>query len=422
SIGDERCSRADPPPTPASCQARDSFPPHHVEVSESLAAVAAASCPGAVREGGSTAPAPSAGDQTNVRDATVPGDTPASDGGGRGSLSGEGVELLEIALPRGRSGDGGGTGDVQPAGSTPSTTPPRPPSHATGVVGEEGQPDGVGGRDADAAAAAAAAAVSRIDGRGKNGMNSSGVTNSGGGGNGNGGSSGSSSVSDGRVRVLCRFRRHSDRRREGAPTPGTGDWLNFGDGGGGGGGGGARGTHEGSEGAPPDTVSVRMGGGWSTRGFDKVFKPGVEQVEVYEEVKHVAHGVSQGFNGTIFAYGQTGSGKTYTMGGSTDKLSFARAPASASDAPSPMPLSIVAPGLEHTTPPPTGDGPAAPGPPTPAGDTDAATPAVAAAAPDVSPFSTASSAACPPGAPSPIALPEASPNVSAPPTPSLSPA
>ncbi|CAM9580576.1 unnamed protein product, partial [Hapterophycus canaliculatus] len=67
--------------------------------------------------------------------------------------------------------------------------------------------------------------------------------------------------------------------------------------------------------------------------FDRVFKPGVEQVEVYEEVKHVAHGVSQGFNGTIFAYGQTGSGKTYTMGGSTEKLSFARASAAASDVP-----------------------------------------------------------------------------------------
>lgn len=36
---------------------------------------------------------------------------------------------------------------------------------------------------------------------------------------------------------------------------------------------------------------------------------------MYEAVEVVAHGVAQGFNGTIFAYGQTGSGKTYTMGG-----------------------------------------------------------------------------------------------------------
>lgn len=42
-------------------------------------------------------------------------------------------------------------------------------------------------------------------------------------------------------------------------------------------------------------------------------------------MKRVAHGVSQGFNGTIFAYGQTGSGKTYTMGGATATLSAAPA-------------------------------------------------------------------------------------------------
>lgn len=40
--------------------------------------------------------------------------------------------------------------------------------------------------------------------------------------------------------------------------------------------------------------------------------------QVYEAVELVAHGVAQGFNGTIFAYGQTGSGKTYTMGGAAD--------------------------------------------------------------------------------------------------------
>lgn len=46
----------------------------------------------------------------------------------------------------------------------------------------------------------------------------------------------------------------------------------------------------------------------------------------------MAHGVSQGFNGTIFAYGQTGSGKTYTMGGSTDTLSFTPTAAAAATA------------------------------------------------------------------------------------------
>lgn len=40
--------------------------------------------------------------------------------------------------------------------------------------------------------------------------------------------------------------------------------------------------------------------------------------QVYDAVKLVAHGVAQGFNGTIFAYGQTGSGKTYTMGGAAN--------------------------------------------------------------------------------------------------------
>lgn len=42
--------------------------------------------------------------------------------------------------------------------------------------------------------------------------------------------------------------------------------------------------------------------------------------QVYDAVELVAHGVAQGFNGTIFAYGQTGSGKTYTMGGAESTL------------------------------------------------------------------------------------------------------
>ncbi|CBN77091.2 conserved unknown protein (Partial), partial [Ectocarpus siliculosus] len=70
-----------------------------------------------------------------------------------------------------------------------------------------------------------------------------------------------------------------------------------------------------------------MGGAWSRRGFDRVLKPGVDQAQVYSDVKRVAHGVSQGFNGTIFAYGQTGSGKTYTMGGATATLSASPAAA-----------------------------------------------------------------------------------------------
>lgn len=39
-------------------------------------------------------------------------------------------------------------------------------------------------------------------------------------------------------------------------------------------------------------------------------------------MKQVAHGVAQGFNGTIFAYGQTGSGKTYTMGGAANDSAY----------------------------------------------------------------------------------------------------
>lgn len=46
-------------------------------------------------------------------------------------------------------------------------------------------------------------------------------------------------------------------------------------------------------------------------------------------MERVAHGVAQGFNGTLFAYGQTGSGKTYTMGGSASTLSFTALPSPA---------------------------------------------------------------------------------------------
>ncbi|CAN0208392.1 unnamed protein product, partial [Ectocarpus sp. 13 AM-2016] len=143
-------------------------------------------------------------------------------------------------------------------------------------------------------------------------------------------SSGSTNSQDDRVRVLCRFRRTVERDGEEWGSP-RGKWLVFGGGGGDGGGGG--GGQEGGEGAPLDTVSVRMGGAWSTRGFDRVLKPGVDQAQVYSDVKRVAHGVSQGFNGTIFAYGQTGSGKTYTMGGATATLSAAPAAAPAAATP-----------------------------------------------------------------------------------------
>ena len=79
----------------------------------------------------------------------------------------------------------------------------------------------------------------------------------------------------GRVRVLCRFRRFLDAESEWAAR--RIGWLNF-DGSGAGGGGGGGETGEPGEGL--DMVAVRVGGVWSRRKFDRVFRPGVDQGEV----------------------------------------------------------------------------------------------------------------------------------------------
>ncbi|CAN0335989.1 unnamed protein product, partial [Ectocarpus sp. 12 AP-2014] len=194
---------------------------------------------------------------------------------------------------------------VPPPGPSPSTTPRTTTAAAAASAGDiphEGDPT----------SAPAAADAPKADAKSNDNGEAAGTTNN------SRSSSGSTNNQDDRVRVLCRFRRTVERDGEERGSP-RGKWLVFGGGGGDGGGGG--GGHEGGEGAPLDTVSLRMGGAWSTRGFDRVLKPGVDQAQVYSDVKRVAHGVSQGFNGTIFAYGQTGSGKTYTMGGATATLS-----------------------------------------------------------------------------------------------------
>ncbi len=154
--------------------------------------------------------------------------------------------------------DASSSGGAESVGSAPSTAqggldvpPPQPPPAGAGptapgaspsaILSSEGTPkekdeDGKGGAGGDVTA-----------------------------GDGDGGGGDGSSSNFGRVSVLCRFRRFGDTETERAST--RSDWLRFG----------GEGEHESGEGG---TVSVRMGGLWSRRGFDRVFKPGVEQVEV----------------------------------------------------------------------------------------------------------------------------------------------
>lgn len=65
---------------------------------------------------------------------------------------------------------------------------------------------------------------------------------------------------------------------------------------------------------PGSRESVNIRG--KTYLFDRVFGPGANQAQVYEEAaKPIVKDVLSGYNGTIFAYGQTSSGKTHTMEG-----------------------------------------------------------------------------------------------------------
>ena len=75
--------------------------------------------------------------------------------------------------------------------------------------------------------------------------------------------------------MLCRFRRFLDAESQWAAR--RAGWLDFDTSGGGGGGGGGVGGEQ-DEGL--DIVAARVGGAWSRRKFDKVFKPGVGQGEV----------------------------------------------------------------------------------------------------------------------------------------------
>jgi len=167
------------------------------------------------------------------------------------------VDNGSIEIPAVDTSSSGGTEDV---GSEPSTSPqpPQPlPADAPAAAGTA-----PGASPSATMPPAQGAGTPREQGDDGKGSAGGGITA--GSGDGGGGADGTSS-SFGRVSVMCRFRRFGDAEAE--KTSLRSDWLRFG----------GEGEHESGEGG---TVSVRMGGVWSRRGFDKVFKPGVEQVEV----------------------------------------------------------------------------------------------------------------------------------------------
>lgn len=56
-----------------------------------------------------------------------------------------------------------------------------------------------------------------------------------------------------------------------------------------------------------------------TFGFDNVFSPSHDQLDVWLGVEPMVQSAIDGYNVCLFAYGQTGSGKTYTMLGDTNQ-------------------------------------------------------------------------------------------------------